>query len=85
MTDPTPAPLEPADVPADEPRRHRWVWAVYLALYAVAIPWYWPADFHGPAVLGFPAWVAVSLLAAFALAVWTAVVIQRTWQDDGDR
>ncbi len=65
-----------------EPRKVRWVWLVYALLYAVAIPWYWPANFHGPLVGGFPLWVAVSLASVVLLAVWTAWVILRYWKDE---
>jgi len=30
----------------EEPRKVRWVWCVYLILYAIAIPWYWPKDYQ---------------------------------------
>ncbi len=67
-----------------EPRSVRWVWFVYLVLYAIAIPWYWPDDYIGPIVLGFPLWVATTLLSIFALALWTAYVIHRFWRADGE-
>ena len=41
-----------------EPRKVGYVWIVYLLLYAVAVPWYWPEGYRGPLVLGFPLWVA---------------------------
>jgi len=70
-----------------EPRKVRWIWLVYLALYAVAIPWYWPDEYVGPIVLGFPLWVATTLLAILALAIWTTFVIHRFWlvDDEGDQ
>ena len=75
-------PHRPDDaVLADEPRRHAVVWIVYALLYAVAIPWYWPAGFRGPLVLGLPAWVAVSLGSVVLLTVWTGFVIHRWWPD----
>jgi len=64
-----------------EPRKRRWIWIVYAALYAIAIPWYWPAGFRGPLLLGLPLWVAVSLLSVGALGVWTVFVISRYWID----
>ncbi|HCL28201.1 MAG TPA: hypothetical protein DIC52_07175 [Candidatus Latescibacteria bacterium] len=69
--------------PADEPRSHGIVWIVYVLLYLVAIPWYWPAGYRGPLVLGLPLWVAVSLAATLTLALWTAYVIFRYW-DEGE-
>tara|TARA_A100001037_G_C14622287_1_gene402094 strand:- start:248 stop:493 length:246 start_codon:yes stop_codon:yes gene_type:complete len=62
-----------------EPRKIRYIWLVYLLLYALAIPWYWPEGYRGPLILGFPLWVAVSLGAVLLLAVWTVWVIRRYW------
>lgn len=69
-----------------EPRKRAWIWGVYAALYAVAIPWYWPTGFRGPLLLGLPLWAAVSLLSVVALGVWTVFVISRYWIDleEGD-
>ena len=68
-----------------EPRKVRWVWLVYLVLYAIAVPWYWPPDFQGPVVAGFPLWVAVTLVSVLALAVFTCWVIFQCWQErDGE-
>ena len=67
--------------PAREPRHVGWIWWVYLVLYAIAVPWYWPAGYRGPLVLGFPLWVLVSLGAAAGLAVLTAWVIYRFWEE----
>ena len=67
-----------------EPRKVGYVWLVYLLLYAVAIPWYWPEGYVGPLVLGFPLWVAVTLGTVFLLASWTAWVIHRYWQQAGE-
>lgn len=69
-------------VPRCEPRQKGWVWWVYLLLYAIAIPWYWPQGYRGPIVLGFPLWVLVTLGCALLLAAWTAWVIFRFWEED---
>ena len=63
-----------------EPRQVWWLWLVYALLYAVAIPWYWPADFRGPLILGLPLWVVVTLVAVFALSLWTLFAITRYWK-----
>lgn len=65
-----------------EPRRVRWIWLVYAALYAVAVPWYWPVGYRGVLVWGFPLWVATSLAAILLLAGWTALVTLRYWRVD---
>jgi len=67
-----------------EPRRVRWVWLVYLLLYAVTIPWYWPTGYRGFLVIGFPLWVAVSLVGVVLLAAWTVWVIHRYWREAGE-
>ena len=69
-----------------EPRKRGWIWIVYVVLYTIAIPWYWPAGFRGPLVLGVPLWAAVSLMGVVALGVWTTFVIFRYWVDreEGD-
>ena len=64
-----------------EPRRRAWIWLVYAALYAVAVPWYWPKGYRGPLVAGLPLWVFVTLLAVLALALWTARVLSTYWQE----
>ena len=65
-----------------EPRRRGWIWLVYLGLYALAIPWYWPAGYRGPLVLGLPLWVACTLGAMVLLAAWTSWVIFYCWRDE---
>lgn len=83
-----PAPM-PHDSPddlfaADGPpalHRIRWVWAVYSVLFAVSIPWYVPADAPPRIWLGMPHWVAISLGAVLAIALFTAVVVPRYWND----
>ena len=66
----------------DEPRRHRLIWVVYLLLFAVAVPWYWPTGYRGPLVLGLPLWAAVSLGAVVLMALWTGFVIRRWWREE---
>ncbi len=66
-----------------EPRKVRWVWLVYLLLYAIAIPWYWPAGYRGHLVAGFPIWVVVTLVGVLLLAGWTLWVIANHWRVRG--
>lgn len=70
-----------------EPRRVGWIWLVYLLLYVVVIPWYWPSGYRGPLIAGFPLWVVVSLVGVLLLAGWTGWVIHRYWREveEGDR
>lgn len=73
--------IDPAELLIDEPRRHAIVWVVYALLFAVAIPWYWPAGTRGSLILGLPMWVAITLASVVALAAWTAFVIHRYWHE----
>ena len=77
-------PQSPHDVEGlrDEPRRHPLVWVVYLLLFAVAVPWYWPTGYRGPLVLGLPLWTAVTLGAVVLMALWTGFVIRRWWREE---
>ena len=58
----------------------------YTLLFLVAIPWYWQ---YVPSaerlVLGFPLWVAVSLIGAFGIAVQTALVLRQPWPGEEDQ
>lgn len=57
----------------------RWIWAVYLLLFGLSVPWYWPADTPLRLWLGLPHWVVVSLGATLGVAVFTALVVHRLW------
>ena len=59
-----------------------WVWAVYLALFALSVPWYLPADETPALWLGMPYWVVLSLTAVAGVAVFTLFVIRRYWPDE---
>jgi hypothetical protein len=67
-----------------EPRKKPVVWVVYVLLFAVAVPWYWPTGYSGHAVMGLPLWVAVTVAAVILLALWTTFVITHYWRDSGD-
>lgn len=69
--------------PREEPLRHAWIWVVYLVLYALSIPWYWPPGERPSLWFGLPSWIVVSILATAGIAVFTVFVIQRYWTDDG--
>jgi hypothetical protein len=59
-----------------------WVWAVYLAFFALSVPWYLPADATPALWFGMPFWVVLSLLAVGAIACFTLFVIRRYWPDE---
>jgi hypothetical protein len=67
-----------------EPRKKRWIWLVYLFLFAAAIPWYWPLSYRGSLVVGLPMWVAVTVATTVLLASWTVFVIAKYWRDPSD-
>lgn len=66
-------------------RRRLGIWSVYLALFALSIPWYLPADKSPPLWLGLPYWVVLSMLAVAAIAAFTVWVVLRHWPlDEGE-
>ena len=65
------------------PARPRiWLLAVYLVLFALVIPWYWPAA-DSRHVLGFPLWAIATLAVVFLTSMFTAWVYL-TQSDGGD-
>lgn len=66
----------------DEPTRHPWIWVVYIGLFGTTIPWYLPPEAASITWLGFPLWVSLSLVATFAIALFTVYVIGRFWSED---
>jgi hypothetical protein len=66
----------------DEPLRHRWIWLTYVLLFAAAVPWYLPESASRPVWPGFPLWVTVSLTATVLIALFTAFVIRRYWDEE---
>ncbi len=60
-----------------------WIWLTYAALFAVSIPWYWPAD-DQTLWLGMPAWATIAVVGSFAVSTFTAVLIWRCWPEPDD-
>jgi len=75
--------LPRADRPPASVRLPRWIWAVYLALFAASVPWYVP---DGPLRLwlGLPHWVVLSIAAIAGVALFTVFVVRRYWPDGDD-
>lgn len=68
-----------------EPVQYRWIWFVYVLLFALSIPWYFPQSQNPAAIiLGLPAWVLASMGAVTCIAIFTAFVIHRFWKDEPD-
>ena len=68
------------------PARPRWwIGVVYVALYALSVPWYLPALDPVPIWLGLPFWVVLAIGGNLAVALFTALVVVRTWPGEPDR
>lgn len=62
---------------------HRWwIWLVYLTLFLVSIPWYFPKSGTPRIRLGMPHWVVISLTATIAIACFTAFVLHRYFPEE---
>ncbi len=60
-----------------------WIGIVYLALLALVIPWYWPAE-DARHAHGLPLWVIATLAALFITSMFTAWVYLSGQDDDSD-
>ena len=68
------------------PARPRWwIGLVYVVLYALSVPWYLPAIDPVPIWLGLPFWVVLAVAANLAVALFTSLVVVRTWPRAPDR
>lgn len=60
----------------------RWCLAgFYLALFTVAVPWYWPAG-STRQWAGMPAWAVVSVVTSIAISLLTAGLLLRGAADE---
>ena len=73
--------MSPSHKPTWKPRI--WILAVYLVLFALVIPWYWPAA-DSRHVFGIPLWALVTLAAVFLTSVFTAWVYLTQSEGEGD-
>ncbi|MDH3421123.1 MAG: hypothetical protein OEQ25_18310 [Gammaproteobacteria bacterium] len=73
--------VSPSQKPAPKPRA--WILAVYLVLFALVIPWYWPAA-DARHVFGIPLWALVTLAAVLLTSVFTAWVYLTRSEGEGD-
>jgi hypothetical protein len=55
------------------------IWGAYVALFALSVPWYFPAGSGEPLVLGLPLWCFVSLACYAGVAVLTAWRLDVLW------
>ena len=77
MTDPAPTDQHPEHFP-------RWIWPVYVALFAGSVPWYIPADAPLRIWLGLPHWVVISLASTLGVSVFTWFIVHRFWPTPAD-
>ena len=56
---------------------------IYLALLAIAVPWYWPAD-DTMVWFGAPAWVVVAVVVSLIASILTAVLMSKPWPHERD-
>lgn|GEM_PF-885720 len=54
------------------------VWIVYLILFVIGIPWYWPSG-DERIFLGFPLWVVVTIAVSFVISCYTARLFWNHW------
>ena len=47
---------------------------VYLILFTLAIPWYWPED-ESRLLWGLPIWVVISVFVSIAISAYTAFLL----------
>ncbi len=79
------APCEKPNAPQLEIHQRTWIWGVYLALFAISVPWYLPPTSNPPLWFGVPYWVVMSLIGTIGIACFTVFVITRYWPDDEER
>ena len=72
--------MSTSDKRARKPRA--WILLVYLVLFALVIPWYWPAGDSRHA-FGFPFWALATLAAVFLTSVFTAWVYLTQSEGEG--
>ena len=59
------------------------VWAAYVVLLLVGVPWYWPAD-DDTVWVGLPAWVVVAVIASAIASFYTATLLRRRWPGEAE-
>ncbi len=58
------------------------IWLTYLLLFALGVPWYWPAG-DTTLWLGMPAWVVVAIGVSAVISLFTAWLLRRPWPGEG--
>ncbi|MBS7281327.1 MAG: hypothetical protein KIH09_16035 [Candidatus Freyarchaeota archaeon] len=63
--------------PFKEPLKKWWIWAVFVIIYLLAVPWYFPTGYVGPIIFGFPLWALIVFLDTITLALWVTFVLRK--------
>ena len=58
-----------------------WISIIYIALLAVGIPWYWPAN-DTTVWFGVPAWVVIAIIVGALTSFFTLWLLLRPWPDE---
>ena len=57
---------------------------IYLILFSVGIPWYWPEN-NMSIILGMPAWVTIAIIVSFLISALTAfLLLNFEWPGEDD-
>ncbi|GAB3674322.1 hypothetical protein [Salinisphaera aquimarina] len=67
-----------------EPVKSPLVWLVFVVIFALINPWYFPAGSYTPLFWGVPYWAWIILAASLALSVFITWVVCCQWDLDAD-
>lgn len=61
---------------------HRWwIWAIYLILLLIGVPWYWDSD-NTTIFFGLPGWMMIAIITSIAVSCFTSFLWFNLWQPD---
>jgi hypothetical protein len=58
-----------------------WVWAIYLFLFLLSIPWYLPDQVAMQLIFGLPFWLISCIVAILLMALFSVWIISKYWKD----
>lgn len=62
-----------------EPVKNPWVWILFVIIFALINPWYFPVGSYTPLIWGVPLWAWAILAASLALSVFVTWVVHCQW------
>ena len=68
--------------PKREPMQKRFFLPTVLVLLIISVPWYRTTGETGTLLGGLPVWIWVTMACSLGIAVVTALVALRYWDDD---